>query len=172
MANIITSVESTNGTVCVPRDSVRLALVPVSSEDLNKSYVLIKHERLPFPLVFGAGTSLLWSVGSVPSLWVEMSIIPLPPLPAGDQGPSAASAEQLAKATMSLSAPPSAVANWARALSQRRAHNVYADLQKQALEGQGETTWEKGEGNCLPRSRNWGWRDTEGTAGPEEACAR
>lgn len=33
---------------------------------------------------------------------------------------------------------------------------MYADLQKQALEGQGETTWKEGEGDCLPWSRNWG----------------
>lgn len=123
---------------------MRLAQLPVDSEDLNKAYVLVKHERVPFGPDLSSGlwssTSLLWSVGSVPSLWVEMSIIPLPPLPAGDQGPPAASAEQLAKATTSLSAPPSAMTSWARALSQRRAHNMYADLQKQALEGQGETT--------------------------------
>lgn len=57
------------------------------------------------------------------------------------------------------------MASWARALSQRRAHNVYADLQKQALEGQGETTWKKGDMDCLPWSRNWGGETQRGQEG-------
>lgn len=46
--------------------------------------------------------SFLWpaffyGVCSVPCLWVEMPTMPLPPLPAEEQGPPTASAKQLAK---------------------------------------------------------------------------
>lgn len=148
---------------------MRLALVPVNSEDLNKPCVLIKHERqCPRDQAF-----FLWSleqappvyrVGSVPCLWVEVSIMPLPPLPAGEQGPPAASAAQLAKAAMSLSTLLLPWLSWARALSQLRAHNVRADVQRQALEGRWETAWKAEKGTVCHGAETGGcgtWRGQE-----------